>query len=111
MTVHPDWFNNVYDHDWDITAKKVLDKMPGVDAMYAFQLTGYAASSTEYIFPDWNWYQEHGSYPSQTFDLAGGGQVIESGIWNQKNSLNISVPHAGKYILRIGKQNHSITVK
>ena len=111
MTVHPDWFNNVYSHDWAITAQKVLDNMPGVDAMYAFQLTGYAASSTEYIFPDWNWYQEHGSYPSQTFDLAGGGQVIESGIWNQKNSLNISVPHAGKYILRIGKQNHSITVK
>ena len=111
MTVHPDWFNNVYAHDWDITAKKVLDKMPGVDAMYAFQLTGYAASSTEHNFPDWNWKQEHGSYPSRTFDLAGGGQVIESGIWNQKNSLNISVPHAGKYILRIGKQNHSITVK
>ncbi|MBO7384032.1 MAG: hypothetical protein J6U07_05435, partial [Fibrobacter sp.] len=39
MTVHPDWFNNVYAHDWDITAKKVLDKMPGVDAMYGFQLT------------------------------------------------------------------------
>lgn len=34
-----------------------------------------------------------------------------SGIWNQKSSLNISVPHAGKYILRIGKQNHSITMK
>ena len=79
MTVHPDWFNNVYDHDWDITAKKVLDKMPGVDAMYAFQLTGYAASSTEYNFPDWNWKQEHGSYPSRAFDLAGGGEVSEDG--------------------------------
>lgn len=79
MTVHPDWFNNVYAHDWDITAKKVLDKMPGVDAMYGFQLTGYAASSTEYNFPDWNWKQEHGSYPSQTFDLAGGGEVSEDG--------------------------------
>lgn len=79
MTVHPDWFNNVYDHDWDITAKKVLDKMPGVDAMYGFQLTGYAASSTEYNFPDWNWKQEHGSYPSRTFDLAGGGEVSEDG--------------------------------
>ena len=79
MTVHPDWFNNVYAHDWDITAKKVLDKMPGVDAMYAFQLTGYAASSTEYNFPDWNWKQEHGSYPSRTFDLAGGGEVSEDG--------------------------------
>ena len=79
MTVHPDWFNNVYDHDWDITAKKVLNKMPEVDAMYAFQLTGYAASSTEYNFPDWNWKQEHGSYPSRTFDLAGGGEVSEDG--------------------------------
>ena len=79
MTVHPDWYNNVYSHDWAITAQKVLDNMPGVDAMYAFQLTGYAASSTEYNFPDWNWYQEHGSYPSQTFDLAGGGEVSEDG--------------------------------
>ena len=79
MTVHPDWFNNVYAHDWDITAKKVLDNMPGIDAMYAFQLTGYAASSTEYNFPDWDWKQEHGSYPSRTFDLAGGGEVSEDG--------------------------------
>ncbi len=79
MTVHPDWYNNVYSHNWAITAQKVLDNMPGVDAMYAFQLTGYAASSTEYNFPDWNWYQEHGTYATQTFDLAGGGEVSEDG--------------------------------
>lgn len=79
MTVHPDWFNNVYAHDWDITAKKILDKMPGVDALYGFQLTGYAASSTNYNFPDWDWKQEHGSYPSRTFDLAGGGEVSDDG--------------------------------
>ena len=79
MTVHPDWYNNVYSHDWAITAQKVLDKMPGVDAMYAFQLTGYTASSTDYNFPDWNWKQEHGTYATQTFDLAGGGEVSEDG--------------------------------
>ncbi|MCQ2102076.1 MAG: T9SS type A sorting domain-containing protein [Fibrobacter sp.] len=79
MTVHPDWFNNVYSHDWDITAKKVLDNLPGVDAMYAFQLTGYAAASTEYNFPDWNYYQEHGFWPTQTFDLAGGGEISADG--------------------------------
>ena len=79
MTVHPDWYNNVYSHDWAITAQKVLDKMPGVDAMYAFQLTGYAANSTDYNFPDWNWKQEHGTYATQTFDLAGGGEVSEDG--------------------------------
>jgi len=79
MTVHPDWYNNVYKHDWDITAKKVLDNMPGVDAMYAFQLTGYAASSTEYNFSDWNFYQEHDEWATSTLDLAGGGEVSDDG--------------------------------
>ena len=79
MTVHPDWYNNVYSHDWAITAQKVLDNMPGIDAMYAFQLTGFAASSTDYNFADWNWKQEHGSYATSTLDLAGGGEVSEDG--------------------------------
>ena len=79
LTVHPDWYNNVYSHDWDITAKKILENLPGVDAQYAFQLTGYAASSTEYNFSDWNFKQEHGSWAKQTLDLAGGGEVSEDG--------------------------------
>ncbi|MCF0223389.1 MAG: glycoside hydrolase [Fibrobacter sp.] len=79
MTVHPDWYNNVYEHDWDITAQKVLDNMPGVDAMYAFQLTGYAAGSTQYNFSDWNFYQEHGEWATGTLDLAGGGEVSDDG--------------------------------
>ena len=79
MTVHPDWYNNVYTHDWANTAQKVLGKMPGIDAMYAFQLTGFAASSTDYNFGDWNWKQEHGFYATQTLDLAGGGEVSEDG--------------------------------
>ncbi|MCQ2091491.1 MAG: glycoside hydrolase [Fibrobacter sp.] len=79
LTVHPDWYNNVYSHDWDITAKKVLDNLPGVNAMYAFQLTGYAAASTEYNFSDWNFYQEHGAWAKATLDLAGGGEVADDG--------------------------------
>ena len=79
LTVHPDWYNNVYSHDWAITAKKVLDKMPGVDAMYAFQLTGWVASSTDYNFADWNWQQEHGKWATSTLDLAGGGEVAYDG--------------------------------
>ena len=79
MTVHPDWYNNVYSHDWANTAQKVLGKMPGIDAMYAFQLTGWAAGSTEYNFGDWNWKQEHGKYATPTLDLAGGGEVADDG--------------------------------
>ena len=79
LTVHPDWYNNVYSHDWAITAKKVLDNMPGVDAMYAFQLTGWVASSTNYNFADWNWYQDHDKWATSTLDLAGGGEVADDG--------------------------------
>ncbi|MCQ2097944.1 MAG: glycoside hydrolase [Fibrobacter sp.] len=79
MTVHPDWYNNVYNHDWDITSKKVLENLPGVNAMYAFQLIGYAASSTEYNFSDWNFYQEHGEWATSTLDLAGGGVPSDDG--------------------------------
>lgn len=80
LTVHPDWYNNVNSHDWDLTAKKIQESLPGVDAMYAFQLTGYAAATREYNFPDWDYYQAHGAWAKQTLDLAGGGEVAEDGV-------------------------------
>jgi len=79
LTSHPDYYNNVYEHNWDISAKKVLDNLPGVDAMYAFQLTGYVASSTDYNFADWDYKQAHGKNAPQSLNLAGGGEVDDSG--------------------------------
>lgn len=79
LTVHPDWYNNVYPHDWDITAKTIQDKLPGANAMYAFQLSGYAASSADYNFNDWDFYQTNSSWAKSTLDLAGGGVVSADG--------------------------------
>ena len=79
LTVHPDWYNNVYPHDWDITAKTIQDKLPGANAMYAFQLSGYAASSADYNFNDWDFFQTNGSWAKSTLDLAGGGVVSADG--------------------------------
>ena len=79
LTVHPDWYNNVYAHDWDITAKTIQDKLPGANAMYAFQLSGYAASSADYNFNDWDSYQTNGSWAKSTLDLAGGGVASADG--------------------------------
>ena len=79
LTSHPDYYNNVYKHNWDISAKKVLDNLPGVDAMYAFQLTGYVASSMDYNFADWDWKKAHGKNAKQSLNLAGGGQVADDG--------------------------------
>ena len=79
LTVHPDWYNNVYAHDWDITAKTIQDKLPGANAMYAFQLSGYAASSVDYNFNDWDFYQTNDSWAKSTLDLAGGGVASADG--------------------------------
>lgn len=80
LTVHPDWYNNVYEHDWDITARTVQDRLPGANAMYAFQLSGFVASSKDYNFADWDFYQAHGSWAKATLDLAGGGEVADDGM-------------------------------
>ncbi len=77
MTVHPDWYSNVYDHDWGITAKKIQENLPGVDAMYAFQLIGYAASTTDNNFPDYAFYLEHGEWANRELRLCGGGEVAD----------------------------------
>ena len=41
------------------------------------------------------------------------GQVIASGTWNASvgASLSIVAPHAGKYILSVGKSNYNVVVK
>lgn len=73
LTVHPDWFNNVYGADWDVNAKKINDNFPNMQGMFAFQLLGRAASSGQYNFPDWNYMQAHPGWNGYGQNLAGGG--------------------------------------
>ena len=74
LSSHPDWYNNVYANDWDAAAKNLIDKMPGVQGMWSFQLLGKAAANTKNNFNDWayngsKWWSGTGQ------NLAGGGQV------------------------------------
>lgn len=94
LSSHPDWINNVYDHNWDYTAKKVLDYMPGVSGLYGFQLTGYAASNKGHNFDEWNWFKNHPDVKNNNesyrrvlgYNLAGGGQITEDGYLIQEGS-------------------------
>lgn len=80
LSSHPDWYNNVLPHDWDITAKKILDNLPGVDAIYGFQLAGYAAENANHNFADWDYYINHGNtWAPRNLNLAGGGSVDDYG--------------------------------
>ena len=73
LTVHPDWFNNVYGADWDVYAQKINDNFPNMQGMFAFQLLGRAASTGQNNFGDWAYMQAHPGWFGNNQNLAGGG--------------------------------------
>lgn len=79
LTVHPDWFNNVYGTDWDGYAKKINDKFPNMQGMFAFQLLGRAASTGQNNFGDWAYMQAHPGFNGYGQNLAGGGTPNPAG--------------------------------
>lgn len=80
LTSHPDWYNNVYAHDWDFAAQELKTKLPTVQqGMWGFQLLGWVAANTNNNFNDWGYQQTHNgkSVPGQ--NLAGGGTPDTNG--------------------------------
>ena len=73
LSSHPDWYNNVYANDWDAAAKNLIDKLPGVQGMWSFQLLGKAAANTKNNFNDWA-YNQSQWWAGTSQNLAGGGQ-------------------------------------
>jgi hypothetical protein len=55
LSSHPDWYNNVYAHDWDYAAKSLQQHIPGVCGLYSFQLLGKVAANRNHNFDDWNY--------------------------------------------------------
>ena len=72
ITSHPDWYNNVYGNDWDAISLKIADEHHDIKVMWAFQLLGRVASSSNYNFDDWSFNQSK-YWPGVEQNLAGGG--------------------------------------
>ncbi len=87
---HPDWYNNVYAHDWDYAAKKLQDSLPGVQGMWAFQLIGKAAKTTTQNFNDWN-YNNSSGWSGTCQNLAGGGVPNTNGGCTAQTGGNINL--------------------
>ena len=78
ITVHPDWYNNVYSENWDTYAQNIATNYPDMQGMFAFQLLGRAASNTNNNFNDWGYNQaQYWSGVGQ--NLAGGGTPDPNG--------------------------------
>ncbi len=78
LSSHPDWYNNVYAHDWGYAARSLQQNIPSAQGMWAFQLIGKAAKTSAHNFNDWGyngskWWEGCGQ------NLAGGGVVNPAG--------------------------------
>lgn len=78
LSSHPDWYNNVYAHDWDFAASSLGNNIPSAQGMWAFQLMGKAAKTGTYNFNDWN-YNGSQWWTGCAQNLAGGGVINEAG--------------------------------
>ena len=78
LSSHPDWYNNVYAHDWDFAAKSLIDSMPNTQGMWAFQLIGKAAKTKNKNFDDWS-YNKAQWWAGTCQNLAGGGSPNTTG--------------------------------
>ena len=78
LSSHPDWYNNVYAHDWDYEAMSLQNNLTDIKGMWAFQLIGFTASNTNNNFDDWG-YNNSQWWSGVHQNLAGGGTVNASG--------------------------------
>lgn len=78
LSSHPDWYNNVYDHDWDFAAESLQKNIPLAQAMWSFQLIGKAAKTSYYNFNDWG-YNQSRYWVGVSQNLAGNGTVDDDG--------------------------------
>lgn len=78
ISSHPDWYNNVYDHDWDAMSKNIMTNVPDMQVMWAFQLIGKVASNKNNNFNDWG-YNQSQWWSGVAQNLAGGGTANAAG--------------------------------
>jgi hypothetical protein len=78
LSSHPDWYNNVYSHDWDYAAKSLQQNIPQAQAMWTLQLIGKAAGNSNNNFNDWG-YNISQWWTGCAQNLAGGGTVSPTG--------------------------------
>ncbi len=79
LSSHPDWYNNVSAHDWDYSAKTLLNNTTHTQGLFAFQLLGYAASNNAHNFDDWDYTQANGNINTESNWAGGGGPVAYGG--------------------------------
>lgn len=86
MSSHPDWYNNVFSHDWAYATKLVMKYMPTAKVMWSFQLLGYAATTKTYNYNEASCDPSHARVKENLCGLASGTDCTQSGISGDPNT-------------------------
>ena len=78
ISSHPDWYNNVYDANWDFEVSSMQENIPSLKGIWSFQLIGRVAANKNNNFNDWG-YNQSQWWSGVNQNLAGGGHVNTSG--------------------------------
>jgi len=78
LSSHPDWYNNVFPHDWGYAAQSLQQNIPSALGMWTFQLIGKAAKTNAHNFSSWN-YNQAQWWSGVRQNLCGGGTVNPEG--------------------------------
>lgn len=78
LSSHPDWYNNVFAHDWSYMAQSLQKNIPNAQGMWGFQLIYKAAKTGSYNFSSWN-YNKSQWWSGVRQNLCGGGTVNPAG--------------------------------
>ena len=78
ISSHPDWYNNVYGHDWDEAAKTIQKNFPNAQGMWSFQLIGKTAKTNQANFNDWG-FNRSTWWTGVNQNLAGNGILSPAG--------------------------------
>lgn len=78
LSSHPDWYNNVYSHDWGSAAKTIQKNLPNAQGMWSFQLIGQVAKTNLFNFNDYG-YNKSQWWEGVNQNLAGNGVLNTTG--------------------------------
>ena len=104
---HPDWYNNVYAHDWDFAAKSLQQNLPGVQGMWAFQMLGKDAKTGSANFNEYAWQGAYGVWWTGVSQNLAGGGTPNPALWSWMIVALVTVSPVWA-IAKIDRQLHSI---
>lgn len=91
LSSHPDWYNAVFDHDWDYAAQSLERNIPRAYGMWAVPALGWVATTDAFNFDCWAYDRCVGGNAGENW-TGGGDHTLYLEEWPPEKAVGI-LPH------------------